>query len=127
MSFGFEPAYGLVIVQAELWGPTGSTVLRMALDTGAITTLINATPLVWVGYDPALIHDRVQITTGSGIEFAPLVKVQRISALGQQRADHTVVCHTLPPSADVDGLLGLDFFRGQSLRIDFRAGEITLS
>jgi hypothetical protein len=33
----------------------------------------------------------------------------------------------LPPGAGVDGLLGLDFLRGQSLTIDFRSGEITLS
>jgi predicted aspartyl protease len=127
MSIEFEPSHGLIIVQAELWGPAGSTVIRLALDTGAITTLINASPLVWVGYDPAAILDRVQITTGSGVEFAPLVNVRRISALGKQYKDITVVCHTLPPSTNVDGLLGLDVLRRQSLNIDFRAGEITLS
>jgi hypothetical protein len=37
-----------------------------------------------------------------------------------------IIAHTLPPSATVDGLLGLDFFRGQQLNIDFRRGEITL-
>jgi hypothetical protein len=126
MTFGFEPTFGLVIVQAELWGPTGSTVLRLALDTGAMTTLINAAPLALVGYDPAVSPDRVQITTGSGVEYAPLVKVQRFKSLGQQRNDYLVLCHTLPPSADVDGLLGLDFLRGQSLQIDFRGGEIKL-
>ena len=127
MSFRFEPALGLVIVQAELWGPSGSAIVRMALDTGATRTVINANPLVWIGYDPALSTDRVQITTGNGVEFAPVVNVQRVSALGQERSDLPILCHTLPPSADVDGLLGLDFLRGQSLLIDFRAGEITLS
>ncbi len=127
MTFGFEPTFGLVIAHAELWGPAGSTVLRLALDTGAMKTLINAAPLALVGYDPAISPDRVQITTGSGVEFAPLVKVQQFRALGQQRSEYFVLCHTLPPSADVDGLLGLDFLRGQSLRIDFRTGEIMLS
>ena len=126
MTFGFDPDIGLVIVQAELWGPDGSAVLRLALDTGAMTTLINASPLALVGYDPALSSERVQLTTGSGVEVAPLVRAQRITALGQQRDDHLILCHTLPPSANVDGLLGLDFFRGQSLQIDFRAGEISL-
>jgi hypothetical protein len=41
--------------------------------------------------------------------------------------DYPVVCHTLPAGTKVDGLLGLDFLRGQSLLIDFRAGEIMLS
>ncbi len=35
MSFSFDPQQGLIIVPAELWGPSGSAVLRLALDTGA--------------------------------------------------------------------------------------------
>jgi hypothetical protein len=126
MSIRFEPRRGLIIVRAELWGPAGSTLLRMALDTGAMTTLINFDPLVMVGYDPAISRKRVELTTGSGIEFAPMLTVDRINALDQERMDYPIVCHTLPPSANIDGLLGLDFFRGQSLLIDFRSGEITL-
>jgi hypothetical protein len=34
--------------------------------------------------------------------------------------------HTLPPSAGVDGLLGLDFLRGMRFTADFRAGALTL-
>lgn len=127
MSFRFEPVRGLIVVQAELWGPEGSTILRLALDTGAMTTLINATPLSWVGYDPALSPDRVQLTTGSGVEFAPLITVERIDALGQSRTNHVIVCHTLPPSANVDGLLGVDFRRENRVVIDFRKGEITVA
>jgi hypothetical protein len=37
-----------------------------------------------------------------------------------------MVCHTLPPSASIDGLLGLDFLRDRRLTIDFRTGQITL-
>ena len=32
----------------------------------------------------------------------------------------TIVAHTLPAGASVDGLLGLDFFRKTRLKIDFR-------
>ena len=45
---------------------------------------------------------------------------------GQERVDFAVLGHTLPPSAGVDGLLGLDFLRGQSLTVDFRTGHVTL-
>ena len=34
MSFPSDPQQGLIIVPAELWGPNGSAVLRLALDTG---------------------------------------------------------------------------------------------
>jgi len=64
---------------------------------------------VAIGYDPALTPDRVQVTTGSGVEFAPHVELQRLTA---------------PPAAD--GLSGLDFFRGLCLDIDFRSGHIRI-
>ena len=127
MSFPFDPQQRLIIVRAELWGPTGSGVLQLALDTGATSTVVNVGMLVTLGYDPALAPDRVQVTTGSGIEFAPRVILDRVIALGHGCLGFPVLGHTLPPSAGVDGLLGLDFFRGQSLAIDFRAGQLTLA
>ncbi len=127
MIFPFDPQQGLIVVPAELWGPTGSVVLRLALDTGATATLVNMAMLVGVGYDPALAPARVQVTTGSGVEYAPRVTLSRIRALGQERVDFGVLGHTLPPSAGVDGLLGLDFFRGQSVTIDFRTGRVILA
>ena len=69
---------------------------------------------------------RVQVTTGSGVEYVPRFEVSRIAALGQVRTDFPVLAHTLPPSATIDGLLGLDFLRGQVLQIDFVQGIITL-
>jgi hypothetical protein len=53
--------------------------------------------------------------------------VARISSLGQDRTAFPVLAHTLPPSAAVDGVLGLDFLRGHALNIDFRTGQITLT
>ena len=127
MSFSFDPHQGLIIVQAELEGPSGSAVLRLALDTGATSTLINAAMLVSLGYDPGLARNRVQVTTGSGVEFAPQITLSKIRSLGQERTGFPILCHTLPPSAGVDGLLGLDFFRGQRLNIDFRIGQLKFS
>jgi hypothetical protein len=67
------------------------------------------------------------VTTGSGVEFVVRITLSKIAALGQERANFPVLCHTLPPSTGVDGLLGLDFFRGQTLLIDFCNGRVTLS
>lgn len=127
MSFPFDSKQGLIIVSAELWGPSGSAVLRLALDTGATGTVISVGTLVAIGYDPALVPERIQVTTGSAVEFVPRVILDRVVALGQERTDFPVLCHTLPPSAGVDGLLGLDFFRGQRLIVDFASGRVTLA
>jgi hypothetical protein len=77
LTFSFDPQRGLIIARAELTGPSGSGVLQLALDTGATTTLINVAMLVAIDYDPALSRDRVQVTTGSGVD----------SRLGSSRSD----------------------------------------
>jgi hypothetical protein len=85
MSVPFDPREGLIIIGAELSGPAGSVVLRLALDSGATSTPVNVGLLVAVGYDPAFSPDRIQVTTGSGIEFVPFVTLDWISALGHER------------------------------------------
>lgn len=126
MNFAFNPQRGLIIVRAELFGSSGSAVLRFALDTGATSSLVSVGLLTAIGYDPSLIPERVQITTGSGVEFVPRVPISKVSVLGQERFDFSILAHTLPPSANIDGLLGLDFFRQQVLTIDFTQGQISL-
>jgi predicted aspartyl protease len=127
MTFPFDAQQGLILVGAELEGPHGTAILRLALDTGATSTLLNVAMLVALGYDPATEPDRVQVTTGSGVEYAPRVRVMRFKALGQERLRFPVLAHTLPPSAGVDGLIGLDFLRGTRLTVDFRRGCVTLA
>jgi len=73
------------------------------------------------------VPERIQVTTGSGVEFVPRVSLDKIVALGQERTTFPVLGHTLPPSAGIDGVLGLDFVRGQTLTVDFRTGTITLT
>ena len=68
----------------------------------------------------------MEITTGSGVAYAPPVPVLRVSALGQEKAEFPVLAHTLPPSAGIDGLLGLDFMQDRILRVDFRQSSISL-
>ena len=126
VSIAFEPRAGLVVIPAKLSGPNGDAVIRVALDTGATSTLVGWDWLILTGYEPASTLARVRVTTGSGVEFAPRVVIQKIEALGTEVENLPIVCHTLPASASVDGLLGLDFLRGQRLTLDFREGTIAL-
>jgi O-methyltransferase involved in polyketide biosynthesis len=57
-------------------------------------------------FAPALTPQRIQVTTGSGVEFVPRITLDKIVALGQERIHFPVLGHTLPPSAGIDGLLG---------------------
>jgi predicted aspartyl protease len=127
MTFRFDAEQGLIIVAAELHGASGSALLRLALDTGASGTLLNTSLLVAAGYDPTASEDRIEVTTGSGVEYVARVIIRKLRALGHERLDFPVLAHTLPPTARVDGLLGLDFFRGLRLTADFRSGIIDLT
>lgn len=126
MAVPFDAQRGLIVIPTRLWGPHGDVVVRLALDTGATRTLINWDPLVFIGYDPAAIGPRVEVTTGSGVEFVPEIAVRSVRALQQTRANFPLLCHTLPPSATVDGVLGLDFMRGHRLIVDFGAAAVML-
>ncbi|WP_435008536.1 aspartyl protease family protein [Tundrisphaera lichenicola] len=123
----FQQHKGPILVEVQLTGPSGSTSLDLVLDTGATTSLIKRSALIYLGFDPDQSTRRVQMTTGSAVETVPVVVLTRLSALGQHRFGFPVIAHALPSNALVDGLLGLDFLRGLELTIDFRAGRIRLA
>ena len=122
MRFRFEPGKGLIVGPTRLSGPSGDAIVRLALDTGAVGTMVSSEALVTLGYDPARITERIRITSATATEYAPQVVVARIEALGHTRDEFTVVCHTLPPESRLDGVLGLDFPSARRLAIDFAAG-----
>ena len=123
----FHAKQGLILVEVEAVGPAGNANLKLVLDTGATTSLINLATLLYLGFDPDQSPKKVRRTTGSTVEIVPVVILTRLSALGQHRFGFPVIAHALPASSAVDGLLGLDFLRDLVLTIDFRAGEMTLS
>ena len=47
----FDARHGLIVVPVKIIGPNGSVQLRLALDTGATSTLIAPFHLEAVGYD----------------------------------------------------------------------------
>ena len=123
----FNPASGPILLDVEATGPAQSAVFKLILDTGATRSLIKRSALIYLGIDPDQSTRHTQMTTGSAVEIVPIVTLTRLSALGQHRFGFSILAYTLPRSAAVDGLLGLDFLRGQLLSIDFRAGWINLA
>ena len=114
-------------MRAEVNGPAGSSPARLALDIAATYTSINPTVLIAAGYNPTIVPPSVHVTTGSGTLFVPRITVMKFKALGQDRPNFPILSYALPPTALVDGVLGLDFFRGTILTLDFRIGQITLA
>jgi aspartyl protease family protein len=126
MTTSFNPVHGLIVISVRLFGPSGDLIARLALDTGASSTVVRNALLITIGYDPDALPRTVHFTTESGVESAPRLVVGRVAALNQERLNFPVVAHTLPPSASIDGVLGLDFLRNRVLTLDFINGEISL-
>jgi predicted aspartyl protease len=124
MSFAFDAQRGLIIVSATIVGMSGSALVHLALDTGATRTLINGDVLEALGYLPDQAKEQIEVTTGSRVEIVPSISIKKLAALGHAKENLAVICHTLPPSAGIDGVLGLDFLRGGLLTVDFRDGRL---
>ena len=99
----------------------GSTVLDMALDTGATYTLIPRGVAEELGCEPGLSLRKVSLMTASAVEAAPLVVMNRVHALGVSALDVDVVCHDLPSGSRVKGLLGLSFLKHFDMDLYFRS------
>ena len=126
MKYPFDLKAGIILVKTKVYGPAGDGIVNLALDTGATWTLVSWEIAVQLGYDPASVQQRTPITTGSGVEYCPKLTLERVEALGKKVGNLEALCHTLPPTSRVDGLLGLNFLRGFDVRLNFRAGYITV-
>lgn len=127
MSVSFDPDASLIYVKARVYSAKGIYSLLLALDLGASTTMISRKRLKRFGYDLSANSEKVRVITGSRVEFAQTITVEKLTAINQERIDFPVLAHDLPSEAGIDGVLGLDFFRKQNLNLDFRNGLITLT
>ena len=126
MSERFNPRGAGIAIVARLAGPRRETDIRLLLDTGAAVPVIDPDVLAATGYDLTTPRGAMQIVTVSGVEIMPLHIVASLTALNHERRDIGVLAHRLPRGSGLQGLLGLSFFRGRVLTLDFREGEVRL-
>jgi aspartyl protease family protein len=124
--FKLDPEQSIIICHAEIVGPRAELSLKMVLDTGATYTMIPIEAALSVGCNPLRSRRKIEITTGSGIEYVPLITVSKFKALGVEIKNMEVVCHNLPTQSPVEGLLGLNFLKKSKAIIDFSKNAIRL-
>jgi predicted aspartyl protease len=126
MSASFAPNGRPVVVEGWVTGPDRTFKVKLVVDTGATGTLIGASILTALGvpFPPTARRRRLRAATGGAT--APVVSVRQLLVLGQAKTDFPVAAHDLPPAVTYDGLLGLDFFRGLVLTLDFARGFVAL-
>jgi predicted aspartyl protease len=124
----FEVVDGLVVVPVVVWGPRGEAFrLRFVLDTGTSRTMLSEQAATLLGFSPSDATRRSRVSSVLGTEGGYMARASRIRALGWERDDVEVACHSFAPDAHVAGLLGADFFAGLRLVIDYGAGTVDLS
>ena len=101
MSQAFNGKAGLILVEAEISGPTGKAGATLVLDTGATSTSLNVSLLRSVGYDPDGATDLVGMATGSAIVMVPrphAQSVQRPAVIMRSGfACWPIICPRKPP------------------------------
>ena len=115
-----DPDAPLIVVSVTLQGTHGFRELDMALDTGATYVMIPTDVAVELGYDLDASVRRIDIATVNSVESAPIITLERISALDMIARNVDVVCMTLPSESYVQGLLGLSFLKHFDMDVHFR-------
>ncbi len=126
MSVSFLPNAKRLVVPVVIVGPRMSYEFKFTLDTGAAVTVVPARYLRRLGVDFSRPVGHTILRGATGIARAPLIRVPAVTAFDRVRTDFVVAAHDFPLGTATDGLLGLDFFRGFILRIDFARGRIGL-
>ena len=115
---------GVLLIEAKIIGQRMDTSVRMILDTGATYTMIDPDVLVDVGYPLSQVKDKRAITTASGIEYCPFLKIKALSTLGHALKGVEICAHSLPPGIPARGLLGLNFLRYFNIHLNFLDGHL---
>lgn len=99
----------------------------MVLDTGAMYTAISWDVAKGIGYDPAVLPERVPIVTANGVIGVPKLKVAGIGFRELYARDVEVICHDIPEIAEIEGLIGLGFLKHFRVSLDFRASILEIT
>jgi hypothetical protein len=127
MSVLFPPDASRLIVPVLVTGPRRSYEFRCTLDTGAERTVLPTESLRLLGCDLSRPISHAHLRSATGLTTVPLIRVPAVTALDRVRPNFLVAAHDFPLGVTTTGLLGLDFFRGFVLTIDFVRGRISLS
>ena len=127
-SVSFTSDDGLVRVPVLVWGDGREmSSLSFVVDTGAPRTLLDVEAAQSLGLAPERSVRRSRVLTAVGAEEGYVVVVRRIRGLGWERGGFEIACHQLATNAQVDGLLGADFFAGLVLSVNYAAGTVSLT
>jgi predicted aspartyl protease len=102
LSSSFSRRRELIIVEARIHGPRGSTIRQLVFDTGAEATTLTPEVIEEIGYSPRDGHKPSKVHSAIGEEEG--------SALGVATPRFALQVFDLDHEG-IDGLLGMNFLR----------------
>jgi len=123
----FRTIDGLVRVPVVLVAPRGRALLWFIVDPGTARTILAEEQAAHLGLTRDLSTRRSRVSSVLGAEEGYVVRLDRLHALGWERPDFEIACHRFSHGAEVEGLLGADFFAGLVLTINYAAATVDLS
>src|ERR1041384_347570 len=106
----FERERELIIVEAEIVGPTTTTEARLVLDTGAAATTLVPEVVERIGYTRYDGFKKAKVHTAIGEEKGYWIRVAEFTVLGVTTRDFALAVFPLGHQ-DIDGLVGMNFLR----------------
>ena len=101
-------------------------VVRLLIDTGARRTVLPKYLLREFGCNVDQPNQTIRVTAAGGVLQVPIVVVPWFNCIGCRIDQFSVLALDLPPSAQVDGLLGMDFLTRVGAVVDVEKGEVRL-
>ena len=109
----------VVVVEVML---NKSVPVRLVVDTGATYTMISAATAKELNIDAQRAQRTMPFQTANGVIQAPLANLESVIVGGMEIKNLTAAIHDAVPSAQVAGLLGLNFLSNFRLDIDTEKG-----
>jgi aspartyl protease family protein len=99
---------------------------KLVVDTGATYTMISAAMARELSIDPQQTQRTMPFQTANGVIQAPLTNLESVTVGGMEIKNLTAAIHDAVPSAQVAGLLGLNFLSNFRMDIDTDKGILHL-
>jgi clan AA aspartic protease (TIGR02281 family) len=122
-SIPFEKRGQVVVVEVML---NRTVPVKLVVDTGATYTMISAATAKELSIDPQQAPRTMPFQTANGVIQAPLTNLESVTVGGMEIKNLTAAIHDAVPSAQVAGLLGLNFLSNFRLDIDTDKGILHL-
>lgn len=125
--YPFDKNRGLVIVEICLELAGRKIVTKAAIDTGSTFTVVHSDIVHFLGTTPKSLRGSVHVATARGTEEIAKVRLDKVFCMGKSVKNFEVLCHDLPSSARIQGLLGADFLKHFKMTIDYKRGTVELT